>query len=80
MFNPYDVMRVNPLQRLVGQLKRRVVYIRRPTPVKTFVRLWLQKFIPGVILRTVLRVMARGSIVLYMSKGAGHGFNCGVYV
>ena len=47
---------------------------------KFFFRLWLQNLFPCVVPRMVLRVMARDSIVLYMSKGAGHGFNCGVYV
>ena len=51
-----------------------VVCVRRLTQVKIFYRLRLQNLFPGVILPTVLRVRARGYIVLSMSKGSEHGF------
>jgi hypothetical protein len=69
----------------------KVVYNGGHTPVKIFFRLRLQNLFPGVCPPSVakgkwlavvlccayLRVEAMVSIMLFMSKGGGHGFNVG---
>ena len=39
------------------ELGMEVVIGRGPTPVKIFMRLWLQKFVPGVVPQPLVRVM-----------------------
>ena len=62
-------------------LTRRVVTQGRPRALKIFFRLRLQNMFQHS--RTSLiceRLMACCCVVLCMSKGGGHGFNCVVHV
>jgi hypothetical protein len=81
------------VQPVLGRVES-VVYIGGLTPVKIFFRLRLQNLFTGVCPPMVaeckwlavvlwcacLRVEVMVTIVLCMSKGGGHGFNCAVHV
>ncbi len=52
----------------VGAAVERVVIGRGPTPVKILFRLWLQKFVPGVVPQPLARVEARDSTTKHEHK------------